>query len=189
MELHLFALQVEQVSLGLIIERLHMVCLRPARLLSVPLLRWPFGPSRYGGSTWRYGCDDDGIFLLSPVLSKEICSSETLGASSRKAYAFHSLGLSSHILMDGDVVEGHGCPPLPKYLGFAHSSIPLDFRIHKRASKHPWLCFGSFWDVLIQFKSPWQARARSHVLLVLNQPRVFGRRLEVAGQGKAGRSP
>lgn len=165
------------------------MCLRPARLLNVPLLRWPFGLSRYRGSTWRYGCDGDGIFLLSPVLSKEICCSETMGASSRKAYTFHSLGLSSHILMDGDVVEDHGCPPLPKYLGFAYSSISLDFRIHNRASKHPWLCFASFWDALIQFKSPWQAQARSHVLVVLNQPRVFGRRLEVAGQGKAGRSP
>ena len=77
----------------------------------------------------------------------------------------------------------------PQALGFADSSISLDFRIRKHASKHPWLCFGSFSDVLIQFRSPWQAQARRHVLVVLNQPRVFGRRLEVAGQGKAGRNP
>lgn len=156
-----------QVSLGLILERLHRVCLR---LLSVPLLRWPFALPRYRGCTWRYGCDGNGISLLSSTLSKQICLSQTMGASSWKAYAF-PLGLSRHILTHGDV-EDHGSP-LPRVLGFVHSSISLDFRIHKRASKHPWLCFGSFLDVLIKFRSPWQAQARSRVLIVLNQPRYL----------------
>lgn len=98
-------------------------------------------------------------------------------------------GLSSHILMDGDVVDRPWVSSTPQVPGSAHSSISLDFRIHKHASKHPWLCFGSFLDVLIQFRSPWQAQARSYVLITLNQPKVFGRRLEAAGQGKAGRNP
>ncbi|KAK4831319.1 hypothetical protein QYF61_016808 [Mycteria americana] len=85
--------------------------------------------------------------------------------------------------MDRDVVTWVSSSP--QVLGFAHSSISLDFRIHKHASRYPWLYFGSFLDVVIQVRSPWQAQARSHVLIVLNQPRVFGRRLEVPGQGRS----
>lgn len=103
-----------------------------------------------------------------PMLSKQICLSETMGASSWKACTSRLLGLSSSISMDGDV-EDHGSP-LPQVLGFAHSSISVDFRSRKHALKHPWLRFGSFLDVLIQFRSPWKAQARSRVLIVLNQP-------------------
>lgn len=72
-------------------------------------------------------------------------------------------------------------------LGFAHSSISFDFRIHE-GSVLPCVCFGSFLDVLIRFGSPWQAQV-SHEINVLSQRKVSGRKLEVAGQEKANRIP
>lgn len=73
-------------------------------------------------------------------------------------------------------------------LGFAHSSISLDLRIHRHESKHPWLYFGSFLYVLIQFRRPLQTQVRINVRIVLDQLRVFEGMLEAAGQDKAGRS-